>query len=115
MGTSFRVHWALHEMGLAYEKKSVDFKANEHRSPAYLALNPMGQVPLIDVDGFVLPESLAPENRRAFSWARSNPVGALRAFRHYPAAIELAATYFLLCSAVSLSGRLLHARLAAHT
>ena len=59
MGTSFRVHWALHEMGLAYEKKSVDFKANEHRSPAYLALNPMGQVPLIDVDGFVLPESLA--------------------------------------------------------
>ena len=45
---------------------------------------------------FVLPESLAPENRRAFSWARSNPVGALRAFRHYPAAIELAATYFLM-------------------
>src|SRR4029078_10075766 len=25
---------------------------------------------------FVLPESLAPENRRAFTWARSNPVGA---------------------------------------
>ena len=45
---------------------------------------------------FVLPESLAPENRRPFSWARSNPVGALRAFRSHPAAIELAATYFLL-------------------
>jgi DHA1 family tetracycline resistance protein-like MFS transporter len=45
---------------------------------------------------FVLPESLAPENRRAFSWARSNPVGALRAFRSHPAAMELAATYFLL-------------------
>jgi DHA1 family tetracycline resistance protein-like MFS transporter len=43
-----------------------------------------------------LPESLAPENRRAFSWARSNPVGALRAFRSHPAAIELATTYFLL-------------------
>ncbi|MGH1368242.1 MAG: TCR/Tet family MFS transporter [Maritimibacter sp.] len=26
----------------------------------------------------VLPESLAPANRRAFSWARSNPLGALR-------------------------------------
>jgi DHA1 family tetracycline resistance protein-like MFS transporter len=45
---------------------------------------------------FVLPESLAPENRRAFSWARSNPIGALRAFRHHPAAIELAITYFLI-------------------
>lgn len=45
---------------------------------------------------FVLPESLAPENRRAFSWARSNPIGALFAFRKHPAALELAATYFLL-------------------
>jgi DHA1 family tetracycline resistance protein-like MFS transporter len=45
---------------------------------------------------FVLPESLAPKNRRPFSWARSNPIGALRAFRSHPAAIELAATYFLL-------------------
>ena len=26
---------------------------------------------------FVLPESLAPENRRPFTWARSNPIGVL--------------------------------------
>jgi len=45
---------------------------------------------------FILPESLAPENRRKFSWARSNPVGALMAFKHHPAALGLAATYFLL-------------------
>jgi DHA1 family tetracycline resistance protein-like MFS transporter len=45
---------------------------------------------------FVLPESLAPENRRAFAWGRSNPVGALRAFRKHSAALELAVTYFLL-------------------
>jgi DHA1 family tetracycline resistance protein-like MFS transporter len=45
---------------------------------------------------FVLPESLAPENRRKFSWGRSNPIGALFAFRKHPAALELAATYFLL-------------------
>jgi DHA1 family tetracycline resistance protein-like MFS transporter len=30
---------------------------------------------------FVLPESLAPENRRPFSWRRANPVGALLRFR----------------------------------
>ncbi len=30
---------------------------------------------------FVLPESLAPENRRPFNWRRANPVGALIRFR----------------------------------
>ncbi len=30
---------------------------------------------------FVLPESLAPENRRRFDWRRANPVGALMRFR----------------------------------
>lgn len=44
---------------------------------------------------FVLPESLAPENRRKFSWARSNPVGALLALRRWPVVIGLAATVFL--------------------
>jgi MFS transporter, DHA1 family, tetracycline resistance protein len=43
---------------------------------------------------FVLPESLAPENRRAFSWARSNPVGSLLALRRYPMVLGLTATYF---------------------
>ena len=44
---------------------------------------------------FVLPESLAAENRRKFSWARSNPVGALLALRRWPVVIGLAATVFL--------------------
>ena len=45
---------------------------------------------------FVLPESLAPENRRAFSWAKSNPVGALLHLRKYPMVLGLAGTYFLI-------------------
>lgn len=44
---------------------------------------------------FVLPESLAPENRRAFSWARSNPVGALVALRRFPALLGLVTCYFI--------------------
>jgi DHA1 family tetracycline resistance protein-like MFS transporter len=44
----------------------------------------------------VLPESLAEENRRAFSWARSNPVGVLRELRRHPVVIGLAATWFLI-------------------
>lgn len=34
---------------------------------------------------FVLPESLPPEKRRAFSWKRANPVGSLLNLRKYPA------------------------------
>jgi DHA1 family tetracycline resistance protein-like MFS transporter len=39
----------------------------------------------------VLPESLDPANRRAFSWARANPVGSLRALATHPAVLGLAA------------------------
>ncbi|HVU17056.1 MAG TPA: TCR/Tet family MFS transporter [Candidatus Didemnitutus sp.] len=45
---------------------------------------------------FVLPESLKPENRRPFSWARANPIGALLALRRLPAVLGLAWSYFLL-------------------
>ena len=44
---------------------------------------------------FVLPESLAPENRRPFDWNRSNPVGALLDLRRYPVVLGLAGTFFL--------------------
>jgi DHA1 family tetracycline resistance protein-like MFS transporter len=45
---------------------------------------------------FVLPESLAPENRRAFSWKRANPIGALAALKRFPAMLGLAEAYFIL-------------------
>ncbi len=45
---------------------------------------------------FVLPESLAPQNRRAFSWQRANPIGALVALKRFPAVLGLAEAYFIL-------------------
>ncbi len=45
---------------------------------------------------FVLPESLKPENKRKFSWKRSNPINALLDLKRYPIVYGLAATYFLL-------------------
>lgn len=45
---------------------------------------------------FVLPESLAPENRRKFSWARANPIGALRALGRFRSVRSLADAYFFL-------------------
>lgn len=45
---------------------------------------------------FVLPESLAPANRVAFTWARANPLGALRLLRSHPELSGLAVVNFLL-------------------
>lgn len=47
----------------------------------------------------VLPESLKPENRRPFSWARANPLGALVALKRFPAVLGLVESYFLLMMA----------------
>ena len=45
---------------------------------------------------FLLPESLKPENRRAFEWKRANPIGALLALRHLPSVLALAGSYFIM-------------------
>ena len=44
---------------------------------------------------FVLPESLAKENRRAFSWESAHPIKALTALRRWPVVFGLAGTHFL--------------------
>lgn len=46
---SFRVLWALEELGLDYELKLLPFPPRV-RSPDYLAINPLGTIPLL-VDG----------------------------------------------------------------
>jgi len=38
---------------------------------------------------FILPESLKPENRRAFDWKRANPLGSLKQLQKYPAILGL--------------------------
>ncbi len=45
---------------------------------------------------FILPESLPPERRGAFSWKRANPVGSLVLLRSHHELFGLAATNFLM-------------------
>lgn len=59
MGSSFRAHWMLAELGLEYETKPIDIPKGENRTPEYLALNPAGLIPTMVHDGFVLTESTA--------------------------------------------------------
>jgi glutathione S-transferase len=49
-GNSYKVRLLLQLLNLDYEWIKVDLMKGEHKSPAYLSLNPFGQVPLL-VDG----------------------------------------------------------------
>ena len=52
-----RVLWALEEIGMPYEIVGMDHPKHDLDSPAYRALNPFGQIPVIDDDGVVVSES----------------------------------------------------------
>lgn len=52
-----RVLWALEETGVPYELVGMDHPNHDLDSPAYRALNPFGQIPVIDDDGVVVSES----------------------------------------------------------
>lgn len=56
---SYRVRIALGFKGIAYERVAVDLVAGAQRSPAHLALNPQGLVPVLEIDGLRLTQSLA--------------------------------------------------------
>lgn len=53
------VHWMLEEAGAAYRIAPIDFAKNEHKAPAFLALNPMGKLPTIVHCGTVVTETAA--------------------------------------------------------
>jgi len=56
---SIRVRWTLQELGVPFEAIRVNMLAGEHKSPAFLQVNPAGKLPaLIDGD-LVLTESVA--------------------------------------------------------
>jgi glutathione S-transferase len=50
-----RVRWALEEAGLSYETRLLE--QGEQNAPEYRALQPFGQVPIFEEDGFVLFET----------------------------------------------------------
>jgi maleylpyruvate isomerase len=56
---AYRVRIALHLKGLAYTNAFHHLRLGEQRAPAYLALNPQGLVPALEVDGAVLTQSIA--------------------------------------------------------
>nr|WP_295905482.1 glutathione S-transferase family protein [uncultured Bdellovibrio sp.] len=62
MSSAGRCYWMLEELGLNYEVMPLDMRNKEHKSEAFMQLNPNGKVPVL-VDGeFVIWESMAITN-----------------------------------------------------
>ena len=56
---SYRVRIALNLLGIGYDTVPVDLLAKQHKSPRHLARNPQGAVPVLDIDGLRLTQSLS--------------------------------------------------------
>jgi glutathione S-transferase len=58
-GHAHRARLFLSLLGVPHEAVEVDLKAGGHKRPEFLALNPFGQVPVLDDDGTVVSDSNA--------------------------------------------------------
>ncbi len=56
---TYRVKIALALKGLSFEYLSYNLRDNAQLAPNFLALNPQGLVPALEIDGAVLTQSLA--------------------------------------------------------
>lgn len=59
-GNCYKVRLLLHLLGVPYERIELDFyPQRQHKEPWFLAINPLGQLPVIDDDGYVLRDAQA--------------------------------------------------------
>ena len=85
-GHAHRVELMLSLLQLPAELISVDLAKGAHKHPDFLALNPFGQVPVIDDDGVIVADSNAilvylAKKYGNGRWLPEDPVGAARVQR----------------------------------
>ena len=56
---AFRIRAAMAWKGIAFETRPIHLVKGEHRADSFLAVNPQGQVPALEIDGAVLAQSMA--------------------------------------------------------
>ncbi|MDF9621036.1 glutathione S-transferase [Pseudomonas entomophila] len=85
-GHAHRIELMLSLLELPTERVFVDLAKGAHKQPDFLALNPFGQVPVIDDNGIVIADSNAilVYLAKAYGgerWLPADPVGAARVQR----------------------------------
>ena len=56
---AYRIRIALNLKGIDYESRQIDLREDEQKSNEYRALNPLGLVPTLEIDGQRLTQSVA--------------------------------------------------------
>ncbi|EJF31352.1 MULTISPECIES: glutathione S-transferase [Enterobacteriaceae] len=80
-GHAHRARLFISLLGLPHEVVELDLKTGANKQPEYLALNPFGQVPLLDDEGTLIPDSnailvyLAKKSGQS-AWLPEDPQGA---------------------------------------
>jgi maleylacetoacetate isomerase len=79
---AYRVRIGLNLLGMAYESVPVDLLKKEQVAPGHLARNPQGLVPVLDIDGLRLTQSLAIleylDETRGAGWLPADAPGRAR-------------------------------------
>jgi maleylacetoacetate isomerase len=87
---AYRVRIALNLKGVDYESRQVDLRADEQKSGEYRALNPQGLVPMLEIDGHRLTQSLAIINYLDLKYGNQPLLPASAAERAHVVAMAMA-------------------------
>ncbi len=79
-GNAYKPRLLLEMLKVPYEKVVLDTKNKEHKQPAYLKINPRGQVPALEDDGRVFWDSTAclvyiARKHGGENWLPTDPAG----------------------------------------
>ena len=58
-GNCYKVRLMLALLGLDYDSRPISLRAGENRTPEFLSMNPLGKIPVLDDDGFIIRDSQA--------------------------------------------------------
>ena len=86
---AYRVRIALNLKGVDYEDRQVDLRGDEQKSAEYRALNPQGLVPMLEIDGHRLTQSLAIINYLDMRYPNQPLIPAMAAARAHVVALAM--------------------------
>jgi maleylacetoacetate isomerase len=87
---AYRIRIALNLKGIEYESRQVDLRQDEQKSPDYRALNPQGLVPMLEIDGQRLTQSVAIINYLDIKYPNPPLLPVLAAERAHVVAMAMA-------------------------
>jgi maleylacetoacetate isomerase len=87
---AYRVRIALKLKGVDYESRPIDLREGAQNDPGYRAVNPYGLVPMLEIDGHRLTQSLAILNYLDMRYPNRPLIPAMAAERAHVVGMSLA-------------------------